>query len=463
MADGHQNALVRTPIQTGGAVAAIVPQNFDDAWRIAGALAAAGMGPKDIDTQEKVLAVMMAGAEIGMPPFQSLQSFAIINGRPALWGDGMMGVVRKHGVRVEERTEGLIADGTFVAYCKVTRPDTGEVIERSFSVVDAKRAGLWQTEAKVRRKNFKTGEFYEATNDSPWFKYPQRMIPMRARSWALRDGCADMLRGMKMAEEVQDYPPEDVRVIDYSGDADQRPEEDRDPRIGKYGVIGGQAGKDAFDYLAQRMSESEDADALERVQSEAENANLSANRTFALSEHYEACKEALEDGREPPPAPKFAKEAPPSPFEALKAEGEAVASIDAFNAFNSNMKRDLGRCTAEEREALKPIHAAAKARAAKPNPAGLAGKDEGAVAAGESSGAGQPGGSDSPAPSSPEFEKLKQECLAILAVKGERRQRSAWTAFTALIADAKTVAALSDAERAELSTINDNVGKEIGA
>src|SRR5262249_49394 len=35
--------------------------------------------------------------------------------------------------------------------------------------------------------------------------YPRRMLMMRARSWALRDGFADVLRGLSIREEVEDY------------------------------------------------------------------------------------------------------------------------------------------------------------------------------------------------------------------------------------------------------------------
>lgn len=183
-------------IKTGASVQAIVPASFEEAWRVAGALAASGLTPKDISTQEKVLAVIMAGAEIGMAPFQALQSFAVINGRPALWGDGMLATVRRHSVTVKETLEG---DGEkAVATCVVHRPDTGEEITRTFSVDDAKAAGLWK----------KAG---------PWTTYPKRMLQMRARAWALRDGCADMLRGMKMAEEVQDYEVLASEAVDEFG------------------------------------------------------------------------------------------------------------------------------------------------------------------------------------------------------------------------------------------------------
>jgi hypothetical protein len=39
----------------------------------------------------------------------------------------------------------------------------------------------------------------------PWQDYPQRCLMMRARSWALRDGFADVLRGLQISEEVADY------------------------------------------------------------------------------------------------------------------------------------------------------------------------------------------------------------------------------------------------------------------
>lgn len=299
------NAVTRAPINAGGKLAAIVPHNFDDAWRIATALANSGMTPKDINTPEKCLAIIMAGAEIGMPPFQALQSFAIINGRPTIWGDGMMAVARAGGAKVSEWSTGTLDAGDFTAFCKVTRADTSESIERSFSMDDAKRAKLW-------------GKRGASGQDTPWITYPARMIQMRARAWALRDGCADILRGIKMAEEVQDIPPEDVRVIDNGDGMDQRPPEERQQ------VVIGAPARATYDELAQAMTDAKDLDALEVVFSQAERANLSANKTFGLSTHYENCRAALEEGREPPQAAKFADR----PAKPAKAKAEAKEPAD---------------------------------------------------------------------------------------------------------------------------------------
>lgn len=173
-------------ITAGGNVAAIVPQNLDEAYRLAQAIAGSGMAPKDMDTPQQIMIAIMAGAELGIAPFQAIQSFAIINNRPTMWGDALIAVVRAHRVRVREWIEGE-GDAT-VAWCEITRPDTGESVSRSFSYSDARKAGL-------------------SGKKGPWQDYPKRMLQMRARAFALRDGCADMLRGIQVREEVEDYQP----------------------------------------------------------------------------------------------------------------------------------------------------------------------------------------------------------------------------------------------------------------
>jgi hypothetical protein len=171
------------PVVAGANVAALIPQSLEEAFRVANAIAASSLAPRGLDRPEQILVAIMAGAELGLAPFQSLQSFAVVNGRPTLWGDGLMAVARSGGVRVKEWIDG--EGEAAVAHCEVTRPE-GEVIARTFAVADAKKAGLWGKQG-------------------PWQQYPKRMLQMRARAWALRDGCADMLRGFQVREEVEDY------------------------------------------------------------------------------------------------------------------------------------------------------------------------------------------------------------------------------------------------------------------
>lgn len=182
------NASANLPakLSAGGAVAAIVARDFDEAYRIGRLFAASGLAPKGMASPEACAVAIMAGAEVGFAPFQAIQSFAVVNGRPTLWGDALPAILWRSGFKLREWAEGE------TAFCEVTRPD-GEKIVRSFSQADAVKAGL-------------------ASKDGPWRQYPQRMRQMRARAWAARDGAADALRGVAVREEVEDYG--DARMID---------------------------------------------------------------------------------------------------------------------------------------------------------------------------------------------------------------------------------------------------------
>lgn len=166
----------------GGNVGALIPQDIEQAFRIASALAHSGMAPNGFQTPEKCFVAIMAGAELGLPPFQSLQSFAIINGRPTIYGAALMAVIRTNGFKVREWFEG--EGDTLTAFCEVTRPDNGDVAEASYSVEDAKTAKLWG----------KAG---------PWTTSPKRMLQWRARGFCFNDGAADVLKGLQIREAVE--------------------------------------------------------------------------------------------------------------------------------------------------------------------------------------------------------------------------------------------------------------------
>jgi len=185
----------RPQIMTGGQVSALVPQSLDEAFRVATAMAASGMTPKGVDKPEQVLVAIMAGAELGFAPFQAMQSFAVINGKPNIWGDALPALLWSRGFKIREWFDN--DDEPTKAFCCIVRPD-GDEIERSFSVSDAKKAGL-------------------LGKQGPWQQYQKRMLQMRARAFAARDGAADVLRGMHVAEEVQDYQPINARRVPAEG------------------------------------------------------------------------------------------------------------------------------------------------------------------------------------------------------------------------------------------------------
>lgn len=146
-----------------------------------------------MNTQDKILIALQYGAEVGLSPMQSIQSVAVINGRPTMWGDAVLAVVLASSV-CEYVTESFVGEGDkLTAVCVAKRKGECEPLERRFSVDDAKTAKLWG-------KRGKEGQ------DTPWVTYPKRMLQMRARAFCLRDAFADVLRGMQVREELEDYP-----------------------------------------------------------------------------------------------------------------------------------------------------------------------------------------------------------------------------------------------------------------
>ena len=192
---------VPTTVKADNAV--LAPKNMKQAWDFAESIHRAGMAPAGMDTVDQIMVAMTAGLELGLPPMAAIQSVAVINGRPCLWGDALIGVVRSSPLCRYVR-EWIDGEGDqMVAYCETHRENEAEPVKRSFSVFDAQRAGLWQTEPIVTRTV--KGSSYKKRNDSPWWKYPKRMLQMRARSWCLRDVYADILKGIQIREEVEDY------------------------------------------------------------------------------------------------------------------------------------------------------------------------------------------------------------------------------------------------------------------
>jgi len=196
------------------------PQNLEEAFSLATRISKSEIVPKSYRNKpDDILVSIMLGAECGLSAIQSLQNIAVINGRPSIYGDAMLALVQNSASF--ESIKETFNDETMTATCTVTRKgsDPHTVL---FSQVDAERAGLWSTLPKIEKKNYQTGEFYEVDNTSPWFRYPKRMLQMRARGFALRDQFSDALLGLISREEVEDYP-KDITEQSYVVTDDKEP------------------------------------------------------------------------------------------------------------------------------------------------------------------------------------------------------------------------------------------------
>ena len=177
----------RPNLTTGRNVQAIIPKDLIETTMLAKTICASGLAPKGLDTPEKITIAIMHGAELGLKPMMALRNIAIVNGRPSIYGDAAPALVRSSGVceYIDERIEGTGDDRA--AVCETKRKGETRPVIKRFSVLDAKKARLWN----------KSG---------PWSDYPERMLTMRARSFALRDAYADILGGLPLKEEAEDIP-----------------------------------------------------------------------------------------------------------------------------------------------------------------------------------------------------------------------------------------------------------------
>jgi len=228
----HTPSKSLTTIRSGGRLASIVPQTFEEVQRIASMAVAAGLGSRAWnDSAEqaiaKATAAIMHGLELGLSPMQALGGIAVINGKTTIYGDLLTAVLWSSGFKIKKWTDG--EGDARIARARITRPD-GEVIEASFSVDQAKKARLWDTREIVRKKG-KGGESYDAPNDSAWFRFDQDMLEWKAVGRAVRAGASDATHGMMIREDV-DTPiidVEPVREISKPISDDFIPEPDEKP------------------------------------------------------------------------------------------------------------------------------------------------------------------------------------------------------------------------------------------
>jgi hypothetical protein len=159
-----------------------------------------------------VVAVLIQGYQLQLPPLTALQHIIPVNGLLSIKGDLAKSMIFNSGKLkpsswVEEET-GSIENGDLVVKITATRSDNGQTLSRSFSVAQAKRAGLWITEQQV---NGQDGWKFKS---SAWWKYPARMINYRALGFLARDMFPDVMAGIYTTEEAMDLPKDTTEIIE---------------------------------------------------------------------------------------------------------------------------------------------------------------------------------------------------------------------------------------------------------
>ena len=186
----------------------IVLRTLDDLWRIAEGIHRAKMAPNSLDTVDKIAIAILRGAEVGFKPMLSVTSIAVINGVPGWVTKAARALIRdsgllKEGTDIEEGVRHApgcpeIEDGKRCldlceGYCRTWRQGMLKSREHTFSVADAKQAGLWDKRSQHGKP-------------SSWILYHKRMLMHRAAGFNFDDCWGDVLNGMTTVDVLQDHP-----------------------------------------------------------------------------------------------------------------------------------------------------------------------------------------------------------------------------------------------------------------
>ena len=160
---------------TENTITVITPRTFDEAKAMSTTLSKASILPAALRGKEAdVLMTVMAGAELGLGPVQSIRSIHIIDGKPSLSAD----LIAALCLRNRDVCEYLqpVESSAKVATYEAKRRGAPAPFRLSFTIDEAKAAGL--------------------TGKGNWAKYPAAMLRARCISAICRAVFPDLVGGL---------------------------------------------------------------------------------------------------------------------------------------------------------------------------------------------------------------------------------------------------------------------------
>ena len=156
-----------------------------DYSRLADAICKTEMVPDSLRNRaDAVLAVVMAGYELGLGPMQSLQGINMIKGKPSVSPETMRALIMQNGHQL--RLTATSTEATLRCHRKDWPADEWDTF--TYSMDDAKGAGL--------------------TGNDTWKKYPRNMLTARVTSEAARAVFSDVISGLHYTpDEVEEFAP----------------------------------------------------------------------------------------------------------------------------------------------------------------------------------------------------------------------------------------------------------------
>lgn len=187
---------------------------FRDAYKIAEILCQTQLIPTNFQRKPAdVLVALDYSRRLGVPPTAILPHLYVINGRPAMSAQMLIGLVNRSGVfsriQWEEKTDGVVEwtrDGVkqsrpnIAARAYFTELSTGEKFYSPWIDLKLALSSGWLT---------KTG--------SKWLEMPTIMARYRSASVLIKSVCPELALGMDFADELSDEAPQtQTRAIEVN-------------------------------------------------------------------------------------------------------------------------------------------------------------------------------------------------------------------------------------------------------
>lgn len=137
---------------SNSSLALVQPSEWSMLMQMAEYLAASGFLPQSVSSPQKAVAIILAGRELGIAPWQSLSTINVIQGKPTISPQLMLALINRSGELADMTVED---DGQ---RCVVTMTRRGRTPHsEAFSMADAQAMGLagkdnWKKQAPVMRK-----------------------------------------------------------------------------------------------------------------------------------------------------------------------------------------------------------------------------------------------------------------------------------------------------------------------
>jgi len=162
------------------------PTNFDDAQRLARALASSRLVPKEYQNDiGSCLIALDYSVRTGYSPMMVMQNMHIIHGRPS-WSASFVGAAIRGCGRFES-VELVMSEKKDACHMQAVDKSTGKVITGPTVTLEMARAEGWSSKA-----------------GSKWKTMPELMLQYRATAFFGRLHASDVLMGMQTAEEIED-------------------------------------------------------------------------------------------------------------------------------------------------------------------------------------------------------------------------------------------------------------------